>query len=346
MDKKVIFAVAGSGKTTYIINSLSLNKRSLIITYTIANFNNLARRISEKFDGVWPDNITLMTFFQFLYRFCCKPFLADDFKLHSIIYDQPPSYLVQSNDSYFITSSGYLYSNRISLFVEKQGCLDDVKNRIATYFDELIIDEVQDIAGRDFNFLEHLLSTEVNMLFVGDFYQHTFDTSRDGNVNKSLFDCYDDYVEKFTKHDCVLDDYTLCKSWRCGREVCEFVTQNLSIQICSHRDDCSFVHFISDNNEIEQIIHNSSIIKLHYKDSSKFGNDHKNWGETKGEDCFQDVCVLLNKTTMNAYKKNMLHDLPPSTRNKLYVALTRAHGNVYLIDEKVANDLAFGAISL
>ena len=54
MDKRVIFAVAGSGKTTYIVDSLSRDKRSLIVTYTVGNYNNLCRKISEKFNGDWP----------------------------------------------------------------------------------------------------------------------------------------------------------------------------------------------------------------------------------------------------------------------------------------------------
>ena len=41
MDKRVIFAVAGSGKTTYIVNNLFPEKRSLIITYTKNNYNNI-----------------------------------------------------------------------------------------------------------------------------------------------------------------------------------------------------------------------------------------------------------------------------------------------------------------
>ena len=45
MDKRVIFAVAGAGKTTYIVNRLSRGKRSLIITYTNANYNNLRKKI-------------------------------------------------------------------------------------------------------------------------------------------------------------------------------------------------------------------------------------------------------------------------------------------------------------
>lgn len=42
MDKRVIFAVAGSGKTTYIVNELSLEKRSLILTYTDGNYDNIS----------------------------------------------------------------------------------------------------------------------------------------------------------------------------------------------------------------------------------------------------------------------------------------------------------------
>ena len=49
MDKKVIFAVAGSGKTSHIVENLSLNKRSLIITYTTANYDNIKAKILKKF---------------------------------------------------------------------------------------------------------------------------------------------------------------------------------------------------------------------------------------------------------------------------------------------------------
>ena len=68
MDKRVIFSVAGSGKTTYIVDSLSKNKRSLIVTYTQGNYQNLCQKISKKF-GLWPDNVFVMTYFKFLYNF-------------------------------------------------------------------------------------------------------------------------------------------------------------------------------------------------------------------------------------------------------------------------------------
>lgn len=72
MDKRVIFAVAGSGKTTYIVNELSLEKRSLILTYTDGNYDNISRKILAKFGGRWPNSVTLMTYFSFLYNFCYK----------------------------------------------------------------------------------------------------------------------------------------------------------------------------------------------------------------------------------------------------------------------------------
>ena len=88
MDKRVIFAVAGSGKTTYIVEKLDLDKHSLIITYTKSNYENIIKKIKAKFNGIFPDNIKVMTFFHFLYSFCYKPFLSDKYKTKGIIYKE------------------------------------------------------------------------------------------------------------------------------------------------------------------------------------------------------------------------------------------------------------------
>lgn len=335
MDKTVIFAVAGSGKTTYIVNSLSRNKRSLIVTYTINNYENLLKKISERFDGSWPENVTLMTFFQFLYRFCYKPFLSDAIGARGIIYEiNPNKFAKQERYSYYLSTERYFYSNRLAFFLEQWGVVDDIKQRIQEYYDEFIIDEIQDIAGRDFNFLEKLMSANVSMLFVGDFYQHTFDTSRDGNVNQSLFNDLSAYEMRFIRNGLTTNTTGLQNSWRCSKKICDFISTNLGIDISSNRtDNCGEILFITDFAEKTAIINNPDIIKLHFRESYKYGSGHRNWGETKGEDCYQNVCVMLNKETIKKYKNGQLSGLAPSTRNKLYVAITRAHGNVYLIEE-------------
>lgn len=334
MDKKVMFAVAGSGKTTTIINSITRDKRFLIITYTNSNYDNLAEKIVSKYNGSWPENVTLMKFFQFLYRFCYRPFLADQYKARGIVFESNSNFYLSNNQkSYYLTSSGYFYSNRLSLFLERTGVIDNIRDRIKTYFDVFIIDEVQDIAGRDFTFLEHIMETNVDMLFVGDYFQHTYDTSRDGNANKNLFDNQIQYEERFLAKNVILDHKTLVNSWRCSRSVCDFISANLGITIHSNRSDDTSICFVDDEENREVILNDNRIIKLHYQNSSKFGVGHKNWGDTKGEDCYQDVCIMLNKTTMKKCKTGKLSELRPLTRNKLYVAITRAHGNVYFMEE-------------
>ena len=336
MDKRVIFATAGSGKTTYIVNNLSLEKRTLIVTYTNGNYENLRRKISDKFGGVLPPNITLIKYFSFLYGFCYKPFLSDQFKAKGIIYESNPNRFVkQTQKGYFFSSNNYLYSNRIALLLEKTEVIEDIKKRIEKYFDEFVIDEIQDIAGRDFSLLEKLMEANVNMLFVGDFYQHTFDTSRDGIVNSTLYDDIKAYEHRFEKKGIRIDRTTLSYSWRCSNAVCKYIRENLGIEIFSNRPDVddTAVEFIDDEIDIDRILRDNKIIKLHYQNGAKKGEFHKNWGETKGEDCYHDVCVLLNKTTAKKRNLNKLDELTQATKNKLYVAITRAKGKVYLINE-------------
>ncbi len=335
MDKKLIFAVAGSGKTTYIVDYLSADKRSLIVTYTKSNFENLECKIAKKYGGNWPENVTLMTYFQFLFRFCYKPFLSDRIGAQGILYEHNPNQFARQNErKYYLSSSGYFYSNRLAFFLSRY-LITEIKERVEKYFDEFIIDEIQDIAGRDFEFLESLMETNVNMLFVGDFFQHTFDTSRDGNVNQSLFDDPVAYEKRFTRKGFVTDFTTLVNSWRCGKRICEFISMNLGISISSNRieEDAGSIFLVSDPSEVKSIVDDPAIVKLHYQKSFQFGSGHRNWGDTKGEDNHLDVCVMLNKNTATLFRNGKLGELAPSTRNKLYVAITRAHRNVYLVYE-------------
>lgn len=336
MDKRVIFAVAGSGKTTHIIDNLSTDKRSLIVTYTTANFDNLKKKIASKFSGIWPNNVTVMTYFSFLYTFCYKPFLSDKYKVRGVIYEPNKNRSIPQSDlRYFMTIERYLYSNRLSLFLEKNGVLGDIITRIHTYFDEFVIDEIQDIAGRDFTFLESLMEAPIDMLFVGDFYQHTFDTSRDGRTNCALFDDKTKYEKRFTKKGFQIDNAVLKRSWRCSKNVCDYIKNNLDIDIASNRskEDNTSIQFIDDTTQIKELLANEDIIKLHYQNGVRYGCSHKNWGESKGEDHYNDVCVMLNKKTAQKRIAGKLYELPPSTKNKLYVAITRARGNVYLVNE-------------
>ena len=72
MDKRIIQAVAGSGKTQYIIDKLNTEDRIFLITYTRQNQKILLLRIENKY-GFVPKNIKIYGLFQFLYSFCLRP---------------------------------------------------------------------------------------------------------------------------------------------------------------------------------------------------------------------------------------------------------------------------------
>ncbi len=60
-----------------------------------------------------------------------------------------------------------------------------------------MFDEIKDLAGNDFNFVNNLTECNINTIYVGDFYQHAFDTSRGGNVNVNLHKNIDKYIKCF-----------------------------------------------------------------------------------------------------------------------------------------------------
>jgi hypothetical protein len=129
------------------------------------------------------------------------------------------------------------------------------------------------------------------------------------------------------------DNNSLSKSYRCSPTVCQFITDNLGINIESHRKCATVIELIKDKLRATEIFNDTSIIKLFYKEHYKFKCFSRNWGDSKGEDKYFDVCIVLNKTTMDCFQKGKLNELKPSTKNKLYVALSRTKNNLYLFPD-------------
>ncbi len=337
MDKRLILAVAGSGKTTHLINQLNETERFLLITYTKNNVNNLRSYIIKKF-GYFPPNIKVYSYYTFLYSICYKPYLHDKLQTKGINFNTiPPRFKPSTSRGYYIDKSNRLYFARISKIIIAANLSDNILNRLCKYFDHLFIDEIQDFAGHDFNFLKELSKAGLNQIYVGDFYQHTFDTSRDGNTNSTLHDDLGKFISEFKKMGVIPDTKSLSKSYRCSPSICKFITEKLLISIESDKKDNTAIEFIDNLERAEQIINDNSIIKLFYKEHYKHNCFSRNWGESKGENNYFDVCVVLNKTTLKMYNKGKLNELPPASRNKLYVALSRANNNVYMIAENLIN---------
>jgi len=332
MDKRLIFAVAGSGKTKKIVDALSLEKRSLVFTYTNNNLRTLRRRILGKF-GFFPKNIVLYSYFTFLYSFCFKPYLSLKFKSKGINYKPNPNMYVKQTDvqKYFFDGFGRVYSNRIAKLLSIENTLPNVNSRLEKYFDALFIDEVQDLAGHDFNLLRSVSQANLDIMAVGDFFQHTYDTSRDGKVNANLHDDYEKYKNIFEDMTYFVDTESLRASHRCSPALCEFVSNSIGVKMISAKAENTNICFVNTQEKADEIFFNKQIVKLFYQEHYKYDCYSRNWGECKGEDDHTDICVVLNKTTLEGFRKNKLNELAVPTKNKLYVACTRAKGDLYFV---------------
>lgn len=335
MDKRVIFAVAGSGKTTYIHKNLEEDSRALLITYTRNNVENLIDGIVRKF-GYFPPQIKVYSLFTFLYKFCFRPYLSGRIKCRGLSYHKPPKFGHKDTERrYYFTKGNRLYHRRLSKYLAKTETLDLINGRIARYFDEVWIDEIQDFAGHDFNFLKSLSKAKIKVTFVGDYFQHTVASSRDGTVNKPLHKDYESYQRKFRDMGLEIDTQLLDRSYRISQDACDFITNNLGIKIDSHGINQSKIVIVDSQEKAEELFFDNRIVKLFYQDRVKYPCYGRNWGEVKGDNHHTDVCVFLNGSTQKSFDNGTMPSLANMTRNKLYVACSRAKGTLYIAPEQM-----------
>ena len=336
MDKKVILAVAGSGKTSHIIDQLDLVKRQMVITYTVDNCNCLKKRVTEKF-GYIPPNIVLMTYFSFLYSFCFLPILGYKIRTSGVSFEtiRFGQGAPQTNSlQHYVNRAGFIYHNRLSKLLLKTDKLSEICARLDKYYDDVFVDEIQDFGSYDFDLILGFSDAGTKCLFVGDFFQHTFETSTDGAKRKNLYKDYDNFRAVYNTAGFEVDTSSLLKSHRCGPAVCEFVSTSLGIAVESHREDTVSVELVDDDTTLNELFHRDNVVKLFYQQADRYPCLSRNWGNSKGNDSFHDVCVILTSDAQKKLETGILQQLAATTKNKLYVACTRAKGNLYLVPAK------------
>jgi len=336
VGKTVIFAVAGSGKTTRIVEELGKGQRCLVFTYTEENVLNLRRKIVQRYGGL-PAGVRVMTYFGFLHSFCFRPAAGLRTRARGISFaDAPPAGRYNaSQESYFMDRGGRLYHERLAKLLIDRGLAEDARARIDRFFDLVCVDEVQDFAGHDFNFLMGLSGIRADMLLVGDFHQHTYDTSRDGSVNKNLHAGFSGYAKRFRDAGIEVDTSSMAHSRRCSAAVCSFISDRLGIPIGTLSERAASVRDVTSQDDADALWRRPDVVKLFYQSHSKFGCASQNWGASKGEDHYDEVCVVLNPKTLALHAKGQLSTLPSGTLNKLYVALSRSRGDVHLVPQKL-----------
>lgn len=366
MDKRIILAVAGAGKTYYICNTIDINKRNLILAFTNENIHNIHTELIKAY-GYVPENTTVMTFDSFIYRCLICPFepsIAEHFSsldFHSngiTTIDPPPQrisnpgggmmanplYQDKTKLGHYVTKRNQYYCATLSELVMqvKKGRDSLVKKgaeRLNLFFDHVLIDEFQDLREYDYDLIIALSKHLNRVLLVGDYYQHSVSATNNSGKPfkiKSNSVSYTDFVEKLKSEGFEIDDASLSKSRRCADNVCRLVQSKLGIHIESTGDNQGSVIWLSDPTTI---LEDPDIVKLVYSNSSKYSFRAMNWSYSKG-DTLDAVCVILTDGFDNMEDEGFsINGIANTTVNKLYVAMTRSKGNLYLVKASTFKDI-------
>ena len=359
MDKRVILAVAGAGKTYHICHTIDTKKKNLILAYTHENIHNIKRELLTS-DGQVPELTSVMTFDAFVYRCLVCPyeptiaecFGRNDFRSKGITTVEPPEkgtkkkgqfipnhkYINKEQIEHYTTKNNQYYCSRLSeliMYVGKRNTkfLIRATLRLNKFYDQILIDEFQDFREHDYELIISLSNLLNSVVLVGDYYQHSVSAINNSGkpfVKKHKEITYTDFVKELRKLKFNVDDMTLRKSRRCSKEICNFIAEKLGISIESADVNQGIVKWVTGD-EIKTILQNPSVVKLVFNGSKQYSFEAINWSYSKG-DTVDTACVVLTdkfeKLNTNEFSTQGIHT---STINKLYVALTRSKGDLFLI---------------
>ena len=359
MAKRVILAVAGAGKTYHICHEIDPTKRNLILAFTHENIHNIQKELCDA-HGCVPELTTVSTFDSFVYHQLVLPYepsIAEHFGCPKFVsrgictIDPPPQtikntkgkpvanplYKKKDRLAHYVTMRGQYYCATLSELVlqvkkNRESLIKRVAARLNMFYDCVLIDEFQDFREYDFELIMALAKQLNDVILVGDYHQHSVSATNNSGKpfkNKSTDVSYDAFIAELQKSGFEVDLTTLDKSRRCSAEICDYVSKKLHISITSSGDHCGVVRWIDD--DPTSVLDDDRIIKLVFQEAGKYSFPALNWSYSKG-DTVDSACVILTDGLDNLDSDTFNPDrVKPSTLNKLYVAMTRSRGDLYLM---------------
>ncbi|MGI6758707.1 MAG: AAA family ATPase [Bacilli bacterium] len=355
MDKRVILAVAGAGKTYKICNHLDENKSNLIIAFTHRNVRNIIEELVKRF-GYVPKYTYIKTFDSFLLSHFIKPYFSlvklffkdNNLKFDGVTMKAPhqqsinghpnPLYIKDSLIGHYLDNN-LLYCDRFSKLIVKVknkniNILDTALEGVNKFYDYLYIDEFQDFRNYDYDVLKQIIKKCNNIILVGDYYQHSVSGT---NNHGKPFDGvnYESYIKILEEQNLLVDQTELIKSRRCSKEICNFVSSRLNINIESEEINQGKISFIYDELQLNNILKDDAIIKLVNRNSNSYSFKSLNWSYSKG-DTIDGICIILTEDLEDFDKEDFdVKKLSDITRNVIYVAITRSKSDVYFVKKSL-----------
>jgi DNA helicase II / ATP-dependent DNA helicase PcrA len=345
MRNRFVLAAAGSRKTTFIVEeSLRYaDNKILLLTYTIDNFKQICEYIVGR-NGSIPTNLKVCSWYSFLLTDAARPyqnFLYDKDRISSIYFTEGRSaHFVPKSDvaRYYMSSDRRIYTDKIAEFA----CVCNEKSngfvigRLENLYDQIFIDEVQDLAGYDLDFLRLLLQSKISVTVVGDSRQATYFTNCSpknrkfkgrniGNLFKHWEQC--GLVEITERNEC----------YRCNQIICDlsdklYPDMTTTISRNDERTGHDGVFKVCEQGLKYYIdTYNPKILRDSRKTDTK-NLPALNFGLSKGQ-TFERVLIFPNGPIKAYLRDRDASRLKDKTKANFYVGLTRAKHSVVFFDD-------------
>lgn len=348
-NNKIIIAAAGSGKTSRIVSDAlaNPNQKSLLVTYTINNTNEIRRKIEQECGHI-PRNITVQPWFTFLLNDFVRPYqnyvyAGGRISTINLVNGQSAKYIRKGDPAYYLDKSKNIYTDKLSEFGFECNAHSNglVVGRLEEIYDHIYIDEVQDLAGYGLELLEVLLKSRIDITLVGDHRQATFQTNHSKKNRQYAGEKIIGKFEAWAAQNLCQIQY-LRDSFRCNQMICDLAdsiypdfptTNSLNTEATGHDGI-----FIVPKNKLSEYLAMYQPRLLRYDRRSKIPPHDElalNFGDSKGL-TFERVLIVPNGKITSFLNAGDVQHLKGDAA-KYYVGITRAKHSVAFICDGTVN---------
>ncbi|MCO6439359.1 MAG: UvrD-helicase domain-containing protein [Phycisphaerae bacterium] len=340
---RVIIACAGSGKTTRLVLDAiaNTNRRIAFVTYTINNTERIIDRFGERHGGI-PRHVGVMTWFGFLLREGARPYqhvVYRDKRIESICFvqGQSPYWHGESDIArHYLCGGDLIYTDKIAKFAVRCDAASQgsVIRRLRQVYTDLFIDECQDLAAWDWDFVELLLRSDIRITLVGDPRQSVLSTNLARKNNHFRKSGITELMEKW-EDDGLCKIETMNETRRCNRAICDFANllwpgMEGMIPRCDVQTGHDGVFLVQAKKVADYLEHFRPQVLKHgrRKNAPDYERGGLNFGIAKGMECDR-VLIVPTRAIKEYLKTGDLDEL--SGKERLHVAITRARHSVAFV---------------
>ncbi|MEY8870098.1 UvrD-helicase domain-containing protein [Meridianimaribacter flavus] len=369
MSNKLVLASAGAGKSQTIVKeALELIKdkknKILILTYTENNQKEILNKICKE-KKYLPSNIHIKGWFSFILEDLIRPYQSCIFekRISGVFFNEYDPHKRNGktifgrgekidkayNNLHYLTKNNErvhtAYISKLASRINKESHGKPIA-RLEQIYDSILIDEVQDLVGWDFDLIEKLSHLKaLSIKCVGDFRQTIYTT----HLGTKLPKTNTEKLNKFNSFGFSIENLNI--SWRCVQAICDFADKVHSTEGIYEKTESKITDI---PNEYSRHLGIFSVKQKHVKKYLKLykpvilrvskstqkelckGNFNVNFGASKGLGFDRVLIIPTDKQ-----KKFLLGDYGVFDKDKtekakssLYVAITRAKYSVAFIYDK------------